>query len=55
MGSKRGKKGQSINRQIKRGHVVGHVNVLTGFYEMYRRTRNNKNHTVFIGQFDLKD
>ena len=55
MGNKRGKKGQSINRQIKRGHVVGRINMLTGFYEMYRRTSNNKNHTVFIGQFDLKD
>lgn len=55
MGSKVGKKGQSISRQIKRGNVVGHVNVLTGFYEMYRRTSNNKNHTVFIGQLDLKD
>ena len=52
MGSK---KGQTINRQVKRGHVVGRVNVLTGFYEMYRRTRNDKNKTVFIGQFDLKD
>lgn len=55
MGNKRGKKGQSINRQLKRGHVVGRINMLTGFYEMYRRTRNDKKHTVFIGQFDLKD
>lgn len=49
------KKGQSINRQIKRGNVVGRFNMLTGFCEMYRRTSNSRRYTVFIGQLELKD
>lgn len=43
---------RSIGRAIKRGHVVGEVNKLTGFIELYRKTTTSKKHTVFVTQFN---
>ena len=46
-------KQMSLARQIKRGHVVGKINQLTGFLEFFRRTATSKKHTVFVGSFKL--
>lgn len=43
------RKGQSLTRQIKRGNVKYRVNPDTGYLEFYRRTRNSRDFTVYIG------
>lgn len=46
------KNSRSIGRAIKRGHVVGEVNKVTGWIDIFRRTTNSKKHSVFVTSFD---
>lgn len=43
---------RSIGRAIKRGHVAGGFNNLTGWIDIFRRTTNSKKHTVFVTSFN---
>lgn len=53
--SKRGKKGQSLARQIKRGHVKGVINKALGCVDFYRRTSNSREHTVLVDRIKVED
>lgn len=49
------KKGQSLTRKIKIGHVKGVINEMFGCVDFYRRTSNSRKHTVLVERIKVED